>query len=154
MISVGCRSHSPQTETIHFSQSDSLHKDSLVRRMFEIRYNTPDEVPYLLGQIRTLEQKYNPDIANLNYYSSQVFLYSNIKKIQDSARIFLDSQLLMLKHGMLKADNLKAKTAFSKAIYYQGIELNDSAIHNALYALDMLRNTSDTVLLYNIYGTI
>lgn len=154
MFFGGCDARSPQTRVLDLSYKDSLIKDSLVRKMFEIRYNEPDEVPAILAHIRTLEQRYDAGIASQNYYSSQVFLQSNIKKSPDSARIFLDSQENMFRKGELKADNLKAKTAFSKAIYFQGIELYDSAINNALYALDLLQKTTDSTLLYNVYGTI
>ncbi len=154
MVFGSCRSRSPQTRVLDLSYNDSLVKDSLVRKIFEIRYNEPDQVPSILQQVRRIEQKYDPAIANQNYYSSQVFLLSNIKKNPDSARMFLDSQFLMLKQGQLDADNLKAKTAFSKALYFQGSELYDSAVNNALSALDLLQHTTDSTLLYNIYGTI
>ncbi|MNS22397.1 Sensor histidine kinase DesK [compost metagenome] len=154
MVFGSCRSRSPQTRVLDLSYNDSLVKDSLVRKIFEIRYNQPEAVPPILEQIRIIEQRYDPAMASQNYYSAQVYLLSNIKKKPDSARMFLDSQFLMLKQGQLNADNLKAKTAFSKATYFLGSELYDSAVNNALSALDLLQQTTDSTLLYNIYGTI
>ena len=149
-----CSTPSSQTQVINLSSKDCILKDSLVHRIFEIRYKEPDKVKPVLEAIRTLERRYDNDIANQSYFSAEVFLQSIIKNNADSAAMFVDSLESMLKNGRLNAPNLKAKVFYSKAIYFQGQELYDSAIDNALNALTLSRGTTDSVLIRNINGTI
>lgn len=149
-----CDTPLSQTKTISLSYKDSVLKDSLVHRIFEIRYKEPDQVKPVLEAIRALERRYDDDIADQNYLGSQVFLQSNIKKNPDSAAMFIDSLEAMENNGRLNAANLKAKIFYSRAIYFQGQEWYDSAISNALKALTLSRGTSDSVLIRNINGTI
>jgi len=146
---ISCTSDPTKPAIIHLSKADQRLKDSLWIEFFNYRYTNPEKALHQIFQCKVIEDKYDRQISEVNYYSRMVYFFAEVVMI-DSARKYTDKQIQLLKNGGLEADNLKAHVYATKAYYFSGREQFDSAVANNLRALSLLKSCPDEKLKLDI----
>ncbi|WP_222164863.1 sensor histidine kinase [Edaphocola aurantiacus] len=153
LLFYSCNSDRSKAAIVHLSPIDSALVDSLSNVYYSDRYSDQQKTLSILRAQKAIYDKYNPEVSQVDFYHSIVSYFSQIGMF-DSARIYVDSQWQFSQHNHLLAKNLKAAVYATKADYFAGQQLWDSAISNNLQALALLKECPDKKQSLNIADAI
>lgn len=139
------------------SRSLTQNKDSLeIYHLFDeakaLQSSNPDSAYLLTIKAGKLSKKLNFGTGIMDYFNASVYHYCLYKGDEKSGRMMADSAMLYA--NMEGHERNKMSANFTKGVYFQIQEKQDSAIHYYLKALDYQDLTNDTSKLEGLYNNL
>ncbi|GAB3495458.1 hypothetical protein GCM10027341_12860 [Spirosoma knui] len=141
VFTVSCQQRTDAVRT-GISAADSIQVFRLFAQAYQLQHTDPDSAYRLIQQAGALSRANRFDQGLFNYYNQAMYNRAAYRGDFKLARQLSDTAMILLRDPARQ--RFRMLMDFSRAIFYQLQEQNDSAIVYYLRALDNQRFTKDT----------